>query len=296
MFKSGFVNIVGLPNVGKSSMVNSIMGEKMSIVSHKPQTTRQRIFSILNGDNHQIIFSDSPGWIENANYTLHKLMNEQVENQRQDADVFLIVADAKSEQLIPQTLADYINLSKKPIFLVLNKMDLAEEGKTESFIDAFQAQFPASKMFLISAKKNIGVQDIVKAILGVLPEHPPYFDTDYSSDKPVRFFISELIREHIYKLYQDEIPYSCYIQIDSVNGIDDQLPLVKINATIFVNKKSQLPIVIGKNGSMIKELGIQSRLSIEQYLNQKVFLGLSVKVNEDWRNNENLILIHSCCI
>ncbi|MDQ3141698.1 MAG: GTPase Era [Bacteroidota bacterium] len=290
MFKSGFVNIVGLPNSGKSSLVNAFIGQKLSIVSPKPQTTRQRILSILTTEDYQMIFSDSPGWIKDSHYTMHKLMNQEVARQKIGADVILIVIDISKRELLPDNLLSIVAKAIVPKILVLNKIDLVPKTEILPFIEQAKEQLEYSQIYPVSALNEIGLAELLSGILTVLPEHPAYFDNDESSDRSVRFFIGEFIREQIYFLYQEEIPYSCFVDIESVDGIDEQKELVRIRAKIYVNKKSQVPILIGKHGSLIKELGIRSRARIESFLDQRIFLDLSIKLKKDWRNNEAYLI------
>ena len=269
-FKCGFVNVIGMPNAGKSSLVNSITGVATSIVTHKPQTTRERVFAIHNIDGYQIIFSDSPGYIENAYYKLHHYMNAQIESQYEDADLFLFVHDSTSDKYLSEAVLAKVRHSKIPKILALNKVDIATEKQIQACRSSFEMLMEFDHVINVSAKLGQNVND-------------------YMSDKPIRFFISELIREQIFILFEDEIPYSTFVKLNSCIGVDDQLDLVKIDAYIIVNKESQKAIIIGKNGEKIKELGIKSRLSIENYLGQKVFLSLTVKFEKNWRDNDAIL-------
>jgi GTP-binding protein Era len=288
-FKCGFVNVIGMPNAGKSSLVNSITGVATSIVTHKPQTTRERVFAIHNIDGYQIIFSDSPGYIENAYYKLHHYMNAQIESQYEDADLFLFVHDSTSDKYLSEAVLAKVRHSKIPKILALNKVDIATEKQIQACRSSFEMLMEFDHVIDVSAKSGQNVNELLELIKIFIPVHPAFYPVDYMSDKPIRFFISELIREQIFILFEDEIPYSTFVKLNSCIGVDDQLDLVKIDAYIIVNKESQKAIIIGKNGEKIKELGIKSRLSIENYLGQKVFLSLTVKFEKNWRDNDAIL-------
>ncbi len=287
--KSGFVSLIGMPNSGKSTLVNALMGQKMSIVSPKPQTTRQQIFSIWNEEHFQIIYSDLPGWVEQEKYTMHKVMNSYIKDSEDDSDVLLIVDDPTQKYSFSESLIEKINQSKLPKIFVINKIDKLNPGQILKAQKNVEFLFETKNLFCISAITGAGIDQLKSSILSIIPIHEAYYSKDYISDKPIRFFISELIREQILALYEEEIPYSVYVEIQSCTGIDSQEELVRIDADIYVNRKTQVPIILGKNGSKIKELGIKSRLEIEKYLNQRVYLGLSVKLKENWRDDKNLI-------
>ncbi|MBK9272571.1 MAG: GTPase Era [Saprospiraceae bacterium] len=290
MPQSGFVSIIGLPNSGKSTLVNALSEGKLSIVSPKPQTTRQRVFSIVTKQDMQIIYSDTPGWILDAKYPLHQLMNERVFESFTDADLILLLIDG------PVGLDDFTkihNLTKKINHLaklvVINKMDLMSPSQIEHLVSGINKMESSLPVFVLSAKTGTGLNDLRSKIEEMIPEHPFYFPEDIISDKPIRFFISELIREQIMYQYKDEIPYSIFVEVTSCKGVDESLPLAKIEATIHVAKESQVSILLGKAGSKIKALGIGARIEIEKFLGQKVYLGLSVKLKKDWRNNPDFI-------
>lgn len=289
MHRAGFVNIIGMPNSGKSTLVNALMGQKMSIVSPKPQTTRQRVFSIWNEDDLQIIYSDLPGWIEDEKYTMHKLMNDMVRESDDDADVLLILHDPTQKFQFSESLIQLIQKSKLPKIFCLNKVDRLSPQQLSKNIQDLQFMFGIEKIFTISALQNTGLNELKTAIHSFIPEHEAYYSKDYISDKPIRFFLAEIIREKILESYLEEIPYSVFVEINSCTGVDEQADLARIEATIFVNRKSQIPIILGKNGEKIKSLGIHSRLEMEKYLQQRVYLGLSVKLKENWREDTNYI-------
>jgi len=289
-FKSGFVNLIGLPNSGKSTLINALTGEKMAIISPKPQTTRQRILGLINEADFQIIFSDTPGFIDQTNYPLHLSMNIQVYNALEDADCLLLVIDSSKDLELPEAFVKLLHPIKVPIIICLNKVDLSTPQRVaEIEITIQHLGIPHSKIINISAIKNLGIDTLLAEVKNILPVHPAYYPDDIISNRPIRFFISELIREQLFKLYDAEIPYHCFVTIESCKGVDDQLEMAVIYANIYVGKQSQVPILIGKSGSKLKELGIRSRTEIEKYLNQKVYLSLSIKLRKDWRNNESFI-------
>lgn len=289
-FKSGFVNLIGLPNSGKSTLINALTGEKMAIISPKPQTTRQRILGLINESDYQIIFSDTPGFIDQTNYPLHLSMNLQVYNALEDADCLLLVIDASKELELPEAFVKLLHPIKVPIIICLNKVDLSSPQRiAEIEIIIQHLGIPHSKLINISAIKNLGIDTLLTEVKNILPIHPAYYPDDIISNRPIRFFISELIREQLFKLYDAEIPYHCFVTIESCKGVDDQKEMAVIYANIYVGKQSQVPILIGKGGSKLKELGIRARTEIEKYLDQKVYLSLSVKIRKDWRNNESFI-------
>lgn len=287
--RAGFVSIIGMPNSGKSTLVNAFMGQKMSIVSPKPQTTRQRVFSIWNKDDIQIIYSDLPGWIENEKYTMHKLMNDMLRDTEDDSDLLLIMHDPTQKILFSDSLIQLIQQSKLPKIFAVNKIDKIDANILRKSEGDIQLIFDAKKVFHISAMNLIGIEELQKEILQFIPEHEAYFDKDYISDKPVRFFLAEIIREKILESFQEEIPYSVFVEVTSCTGVDDQQELARIEATIYVNRKTQISIILGRKGEKIKDLGIKSRLEMEKYLNQRVYLGLSVKMKENWREDKTYI-------
>ncbi|MBK9719596.1 MAG: GTPase Era [Saprospiraceae bacterium] len=287
--KSGFVSIIGLPNSGKSTLVNAFIGTKMSIVSHKAQTTRQRIFSIYTSADTQVVFSDTPGWIDQARYPLQHIMNNNVDESKTDADVILIVVDTTQKLQLSKNLLDDLIFIEAPKLLVANKIDRISEYMLDQILLPIKEQIKHDEFFAVSALNGIGVDALKNRILEHIPVHPPYFPEDISSDRPIRFFISELIREQIYYLFEDEIPYSTFVHVTACKGVDDQAPMAVISAIVYTNKQSQIPILLGKGGIKIKQLGIKAREEIEKFLNQKVYLDLSVKLKKDWRDNTEYI-------
>lgn len=284
--RSGFVNIVGLPNVGKSTLMNHLLEDKLSIVTHKPQTTRHRILGILSTEDYQMILSDVPGYVEEVSYSMHRKMNAFVSESFEDADILIVMVDPSGENLLKSDLKDRIQALDIPKFLVFNKMDLYEETDVETLEAAWVAEVEFNGVFKISARNGDNVADLLKAILTHLPEGPVYYPKDQISDKNVRFFVSEMIREQIFLLFRQEIPYSCQVDIERYKEMEE---IDHIEAMIYVNRKTQKSILIGKGGEAIKKLGIESRKQIEAFLGKKVFLKLHIKVREKWRDNENLL-------
>lgn len=286
--KSGFVNIFGRPNAGKSTLLNALMGEKLAIVSHKVQTTRHRIKGILTEKNYQIVFSDTPGIIQ-PKYKLHEKMMEAVKNALEDADVALLLVDIKED--LPTGQAGWKEVDeifaglklKVPAIVALNKIDLASEERIKEAVDFFSTKPYCKKVITISALSGINKKKLINALLEFLPEGEPFYDGDDISDLNTRFFVGELIREKIYELAQDEIPYHTAVL---VREYQEKTTLVKIVADIIVHRETQKAILIGDKGSMIKKIGTAARANIEKFIGQKVFLELFVKVKPKWREND----------
>ncbi|HNJ57680.1 MAG TPA: GTPase Era [Chitinophagaceae bacterium] len=280
--KSGFVNIFGKPNAGKSTLLNALMGEKLAIVSHKVQTTRHRIKGFLTEpENYQIIFSDTPGIIE-AKYRLHEKMMLAVKNALEDADVALLIVDVNDSLDEADAIFKQLNL-KVPCILILNKIDEAKNGKIAEAEKFFSDKPYAKKIIKISALQQHHLSKLLNAILELLPEGAPFYNEDDLTDLPTRFFVGELIREKIYTLFEDEIPYHVAVL---VNEYKEKDTLVKIQADIIVQRETQKSIIIGGGGKMIKQIGTIARKDIEQFIGSKVFLELFVKVKPKWRDNE----------
>ncbi|PDH47635.1 MAG: GTPase Era [Crocinitomicaceae bacterium TMED135] len=280
--KSGFVNIIGSPNVGKSTLMNQLVGEKLSIITSKMQTTRHRIMGMVNDKDYQIVFSDTPGIIDPA-YRLHENMMKFVSEALKDADVILMVTDIYEDPEKMQDRLDQINQLNVPTLLLLNKMDLSNQKSVEIMVDLWKSKLPKSQILPISALHNMSIQFILPKILEWLPENPPYFDKDQLTNKNMRFFVSEIVREKILMIYQKEVPYSCEVTVEEYKE-DDKI--VRIRANIMVSRTSQKSIVIGHQGKKIKKLGIESRIDIESFIGKKVHLELFVKVDKDWRDKE----------
>jgi GTP-binding protein Era len=280
--KAGFVNIFGKPNAGKSTLLNTLMGEKMAIVSHKVQTTRHRIKAILTDDNYQIIFSDTPGIID-PRYKLHEKMMQAVKGSLEDADVALLMADAGEATEESHEIFKSLKL-KAPVIVVLNKIDhiKSEEDLAEKKA-FFEAQSYCKEVVLISALKSIGTKELLERILHYLPEGHPFYEGDDLSDLPTKFFVSELIREKIFQLYHEELPYHTTVLIQEFK---EKTTLIKIQADIIVQRDTQKGIILGDGGKMIKQLGTMARKDIEEFLGSKVFLELYVKVRPKWRDSD----------
>ena len=282
-FQSGFVNIFGAPNAGKSTLLNLLLGERLVITSSRVQTTRHRILGILTEPQYQIVFSDTPGIID-PKYKLHEKMMSHVKSALEDADVAIIMHDINKPL---ETLTNITNELKLnvPVLLLLNKIDrLPAEQSLPDLLQQFKELYPGWHILAISAKKKMGTDKLIPLILEHLPEAPPYYPDDNISDRNERFFVSELIREQIYELYEEEIPYHAAVLIQA---FEEKTTLDVIKADIIVSRETQKMILLGKGGSMIKQLGINSRKNIEEFLQKKVHLELFVKVRPHWRDNEN---------
>jgi GTP-binding protein Era len=283
--RSGFVNIFGAPNAGKSTLLNALLGEQLVITSHKVQTTRHRILGILTEEDYQIVFSDTPGIIE-PKYKLHQKMMAQVKSALEDADVAILMHDISEPMEDFETIVNMLKL-KVPAILLLNKIDLVKDKKeVDALVAKYKEQFPKWEVLPVSAQKKKNIDKIVPFILQHLPEAPPYYPEDSVSDRPVRFFVSELIRQQIFNLYHEEIPYHTAVIIQSY---EEKATLNVIKAEIIVSRETQKIILIGKGGSLIKQLGIKAREAIEEFTQSKVHLELFVKVRPKWRDNENYL-------
>jgi GTPase len=280
--KAGFVNIFGKPNAGKSTLLNALMGEKMAIVSHKVQTTRHRIKAILTHEDYQIIFSDTPGIID-PKYKLHEKMMQAVKGSLEDADVALLMADAREAVDESHEIFQKLRL-KAPVIVVLNKIDQVKDvEELEKLKTFFAEQTYCKEVVMISALKNTGVDDLLKTILTYLPKGHPFYEGDDISDMPVKFFVGELVREKIFQLYHEELPYHTTVVVQEYK---EKTTLTKIRAEIIVQRDTQKGIILGEGGSMIKQLGTLARKDIEAFIGGKVFLELFVKVRPKWRDNE----------
>ena len=281
--RSGFVNIIGNPNVGKSTLMNQLVGEKLSIITSKAQTTRHRIMGIVNGEDFQIVYSDTPGILK-PNYKLQEKMMKFVRGAITDADVLLYVTDTVEDSDRSADIIEKVNLSGIPTIVVINKVDLTTPDKLVALVEKWQKLIPNAIIAPCSAKENFNVEGVFNLILERLPEGEPFYPKDTLTDKPLRFFASEIIREKILLNYDKEIPYSCEIAIESYK---EEPNIARISATIFVARNSQKGIVIGHKGERLKRVGQAARHDLEAFLGKKVFLELYVKVMEDWRNNDN---------
>ncbi len=280
--KAGFVGIIGKPNVGKSTLMNSLIGEQLSIVSHKVQTTRHRIKGILNGDEYQIIFSDTPGILE-PHYLLQEKMMEFVNASLEDADAVLFITD-NSEAYMEDDIVARLSAIKVPVVIVINKMDLSSTEEINKLVHGWKKKVNPHAIIPVSATLKFNVEKITEMLLTLIPEAPAYFPKDQLSDSNERFFISEIIREKIFMHYQQEIPYSTQVQVEAFK---DEGKIARISAVIYVERDSQKGIIIGSKGEGIKRIGSESRRDIEKSLGKQVFLELFVKVEKEWRKNEN---------
>jgi GTP-binding protein Era len=280
--RAGFVNIVGSPNVGKSTLMNQLVGEKLSIVTSKAQTTRHRIHGIVNEDDYQIVFSDTPG-VVNAAYKLHEQMMSYVENSFKDADILLFITDIYESEMNHAATLERIKKLKIPVLCIVNKVDLGKQDQVEIRLAYWKEKLPNAEVIAVSALHGFGKDWVWQRILELLPENPPYFDKEDLSDRPVRFFVSEMIREKIFLHTDKEVPYSCQVEVDTFEVEEN---IIKIRAIIVVERDSQKGIIIGKGGEMLKRIGREARKDIENFVGKKVFLETFVKVDKDWRESE----------
>ena len=282
MHKAGFVNIVGNPNVGKSTLMNQLVGERISIATFKAQTTRHRIMGIVNTDDMQIVFSDTPGVLK-PNYKMQEMMLAFSESALADADILLYVTDVIEN---PEKNMDFLDKVKKmsiPVLLLINKIDESDQTKLGDIVEKWHALLPNAEILPISAKNKFGTDMLLKRIKELLPESPAFFDKDQLTDKPARFFVSEIIREKILLYYSKEIPYSVEVRVERFKEEDDR---IRINAVIYVERDSQKGIIIGHQGVALKKVNMESRKSLKKFFNKKIFLETFVKVDKDWRSSQ----------
>lgn len=282
MHRSGFVNIIGNPNVGKSTLMNALVGERISIITSKSQTTRHRILGIVNGEDFQIVYSDTPGIIK-PNYKLQEKMMDFVSLSFDDADVFLYVTDVVESAEKNAEYIERLSKVKIPVLCLINKIDLVSNEEVENLRLFWENRLPNAKIFEISALNGTNLDTVFNEIVSLLPEGPAWFPKDQLTDKTERFIVSEIIREKILLNYQKEIPYSCEVAIEEFKESPD---LIRIKSVIIVERQSQKGIIIGNKGAAIKKVGTQARLDIEKFFGKKVFLETFVKVEKDWRNND----------
>jgi len=282
MHKAGFVNIIGAPNVGKSTLMNVLVGERLSIITSKAQTTRHRILGIVNDDDYQIVFSDTPGIIDPA-YKMHEGMMNFVNSAISDADIILAMVEVQEKSFKDESILERLQKIETPVVLLINKIDEVEQDLLEEKVNYWKEKVPNAKVFPISALHNFNVDQVLMEIKAALPESPPFYDKDALTDKPEKFFVSEIIREKILLNYKKEIPYSCEVEIEEFK---DEEKIIRIRAVIMVIRDSQKGIIIGHQGKPLKKVGTQARIDMEKFFDKKVFLELYVKVNKDWRNNE----------
>ena len=282
MHRSGFVNIIGNPNVGKSTLTNLFVGEKLSIITHKAQTTRHRILGIVNSENYQMVISDTPGILKPA-HKLHESMMDFVNMTFDDADILIYMVEYKDHNLKSLNLLKKIKSTKTPLFLIINKIDTINQTKLENEIDHWKSVLPNAEIWSISAKEKFNVFELKNRIIELLPEGPAYFPKDQITDKPERFFVNEIIREKILINFKKEIPYSVEVVTES---FDEEVNIIRIRSIIMVERNSQKGIIIGHKGDAIKKVGTDSRIDLEGFFNKKIFLDLQVKVNKNWKSSD----------
>ena len=285
MHKAGFVNIIGSPNVGKSTLINAILGEKLVITNAKAQTTRHRILGMLNADNYQLILSDTPGIIQPA-YKLQESMMDAMQSVFDDADVLIYMVEIGEKKAKVESIIQRLAKTDKPLFLVINKIDKGNQTLLEETIDAWKEQLPNAQIRSISALEKFQIEELVAQMVALLPEHQPYFPKDQLTDKSERFVVNEAVRDKILSNYDKEIPYSVEVTTDAFKVEDS---IIKISAVIFVERNSQKGILIGHKGAALKKVGTQARRDLERFFEKKVHLELFVKVNKDWRSNANAL-------
>jgi len=280
--KSGFVSIVGCPNVGKSTLLNALVGERLSIITSKAQTTRHRIMGIVSGDDYQVVFSDTPGILK-PNYKLQEKMMEFVISAFSDADVFLLISDIYEDIVLDEKYLDKLRNTKTPVLLLLNKIDLATQEILEQKMDEWKAKLPNAEIIPISALKKFNLENVMYRIVQLLPAGEAFYDKDTLTDKPEKFFVSEIIREKILLKYKREIPYSVEVII---NSFKDEEKILRIQADILVERESQKGIIIGHQGEALKKVGTMARKEAEAFFGKQIYLELFVKVAKDWRNSD----------
>ncbi len=281
-FKSGFVNIVGNPNVGKSTLMNILVGERLSIITNKSQTTRHRIMGVVTTDDYQIVYSDTPGVLKPM-YKLQESMLNYSKSALEDADVILYITDVLETRTKNKFFLDMVNRLACPIVILVNKIDLAsDQQKVEEIIADWKTLIPKAEVYPVSALHKFNTENILDKIVSLLPENPPYFEKDRLTDKPERFFVSEIIREKVLELYDKEIPYSVEVQVETFK---EEESIIRIQTVINVIRDSQKGIIIGKGGAALKRLGAHARKEIEAFFGKKIYLEIFVKVSKDWRDN-----------
>jgi GTPase len=282
MHKSGFVNIVGNPNVGKSTLMNALVGERISIITSKAQTTRHRIMGIVNGEDFQIIYSDTPGVLK-PNYRLQESMRKFSNSALTDADVLLYVTDVFDSNEKNADFVEKVNENTASLLLIINKIDLIDQEKLEVLVEKWQQLLPRAEIYPVSALEKFNIDPLFKRIKDLLPDSPPFFEKDQLTDKPARFFVNEIIREKILLNYDKEIPYAVEVEVEQFTEEDN---LIRINAVIYAERDSQKGILIGHGGKSLKKVGTEARKDLEAFFEKKVFLELFVKVEKDWRNKD----------
>jgi len=281
--KAGFVNIIGNPNVGKSTLMNAFVGERLSIITSKAQTTRHRILGIVNGDDFQILFSDTPGIIKPA-YELQASMMDFVKSAFEDADVLIYMVEIGEKALKDEDFFNKITNAKIPVLLLINKIDKSSQNELEDQMVYWQEKVPNARVVPVSALQNFNIKSVLENIIEILPESPPFYPKDQLTDKPERFFVNEAIREKILVHYKKEIPYAVEIDTEEFN---EEPNIIKIRSIIMVERDSQKGIIIGHKGAGLKRVGSEARRDLEKFFGKKIYLELYVKVNKDWRSNQN---------
>lgn len=280
--KAGFVNIIGNPNVGKSTLMNAFVGERLSIITSKAQTTRHRILGIVSGDDFQALFSDTPGIIKPA-YRMQENMMEFVQSAFEDADILVYLVELGEKDLKDEAFYNKIVHAKVPVLLLINKIDMGDEESLAEAVELWQSKVPNAEIFAISALRNFGVQEVFKRIIELLPESPAFYPKDQLTDRPERFFVNETIREKILMHYKKEVPYSVEIETEEFFEDDD---IIRIRSVIMVERESQKGIIIGHKGEAIKRVGIEARKDLEKFFGKQIHIELYVKVNKDWRTDD----------
>ncbi|NEN23015.1 GTPase Era [Cryomorpha ignava] len=280
--KAGFVNLIGRPNAGKSTLMNQLVGEQMSIITPKAQTTRHRIVGIVNEDDYQIVYSDTPGMLE-PKYALQANMMTFVKEALKDADILILIIDIADKNMEFFGFDKALTEMETPMLIALNKVDISDQTVVEAAVERLKQTFPNAEIMPVSALHAFGIDHLKNRVHALLPESPPYYEKDALTDKPMRFFVSEIIRERILENYQKEIPYSVQVEIEAYVEEEN---IVRISAVIYVARKSQKGIIIGHQGQKLKTVGTEARLKMEEFIGKKVFLEMHVKVDEDWRNKD----------
>ena len=282
MHKSGFINIIGNPNVGKSTLINKLVGEQLSIITSKVQTTRHRILGIVNGDNFQLVFSDTPGIIKPA-YSLQKSMMDFVKEAIEDADIILYVLEMGEKINIEKKLHQKFTDGTVPVIILINKIDLSTQNEVDLTIQTIQEQYPKSEVFAISALKNFNIESVLNRLIDLVPLSPPYFPKDQFTDKPERFFVNEILRQKIFMYYDKEIPYSVEVQTEE---FIEKPSIIKLRCYIIVERESQKGIIIGHRGIALKKIGSKARTDLEVFFKKKIFIEIKVKVSKNWRSSD----------